>query len=305
MIITSNSPFAKDVSPLKTYALTLTPIFFIRCQGSIIDESGNNRTVALNTDPKNNPYNHTNIQLKQAYNQSLNLTTTGLFDNLDSGFSLSFWFNSLDLNSRDVEYSIFSLSKSDASSSIRLSKSINSNKLKLTISESANGDIGLLETTTNLVNNTWYHIGLVYDKNNNVIKLYVNGVLDSQLIISSYLSNSNRSVCSINANANSSYKDIALFNSVLSLTNVQTIYDLSANIHKLYGTAFSDTVPSYPASCVLVRAIPDGDTVKVSVNQSSGYWEYYASKDYVYDITAYSTDGQIYKPQIYLIDLNT
>jgi hypothetical protein len=304
MIITSNSPFAKDISPAKAYINSLTSIFFIRCQGSIIDESGNNRTVALNSDPKNNPYNHTNISLKQAYNQSLSLTTTGLLNNLDNGFSISFWFNSLDLDSRDIEYSIFSLSKADDTSSIKLTKSINSNKLQLTISEMTNGDIGILETVSTLTNNTSYHIAFSYDKTNNLLKIYVNGVLDSQLTLSSYLSDSNRSVCSINGNANNSYKDIALFNSVLTLPNIQTIYDLTASIHKLYGYALSDTAPAYYATCVLVRMAPDGDTVKVSVNQTSGYWEYYASKDYIYDVTAYSTDGQIYKPQIYLIDLN-
>jgi len=312
MIQLTQSPFARNCSPVKQQVLVNKPVVFYRLQGdlstNIMDEGFNGHDATLTTIPKSNANTQFGgLFLEKSINSYLTIPTNNLLNNINStGITIMFWFNSKDISSRDYQYCLFSLT-SDSNgiqNSIDIIKDTNYNTIFCRLTNLIYGDLSIT-SIVNLLDNTWYHIALTLNPTTNKFSVYLNGILiEDNTINIAQIAALNRPYCHIGksldatiANSTSLFKDVVMFDFDVGLSCVNTIYTLSAYNEMLSGIAKDSTHPYSPASVVLIRELPDGKTHKI-VPDSSAYWEFYGTKDKVYDIVAYGPEGSMYKPEV-------
>ena len=312
MIQLTQSPFARTSSPVKQHIYQLKPKLFYRAQGTITtvipDESPYGLNATLNVNSKNNLNNMSSLFLERLTDSYLILPTDNVLSNIHStGFTIMFWFNSKDISSRDNQYCLFSLSSAILSNypqnTVDVIKDTSSNSIFCRLSNSVYGDVSVA-SINNLTDNTDYHLALTLNPVTNKFTVYLNGIVKVDNTIVSPITNTNRPHCYIGKscddsikNSTSTFKDIVLFDFDIGSANVATTYLLSAHTEKIYGVAKDSTYPYFPASVVLIRELPDGKTYKV-IPDSSAYWEFYGTKDKVYEIVAYGPEGSMYKPEV-------
>jgi len=177
-----------------------------------------------------------------AFDGATNCMKVGNVNNLSATFSMMFWVKPNGQNAAANDRTI--LSKYDGSTGFRVYLSTDN---KLNISWSGGTQ---LTSSTVLPNSEWHNIGVIY--NSNIIKLYIDGVLDRSVASAIPATNSNifsmgaeyRNKSDIRNYFNGEIDEVKLWNKTISGTHIRFMMnqEILQNGNKTKGTILPGTV---------------------------------------------------------------